>query len=532
MDPEKVEVFHDEGPVSDAKLASTLDDTKVQIDAEHQLGLLKGIKEYRKAMFWSFVVSMCVVMDGYDNALIGSLYAFPQFNKAFGSPVGDGYELSANWQTAMSSMAGVGGIIGIMISGQLTERYGHRKVMMGALAFICGAIFAYFFAPNKGVIMVGVVLSGIPIGMFSTIAPTYASEVCPVVLRGYMTTYVNMCWVIGQLISQGVLRGCLGIDNQWAYKIPFAVQWAWPVPLMVLIFLAPESPWWLVRADKLDRATHMVKRLSNRTDEEARRTVAMMVHTTELEKKVQEGSTYLDCLKGSDLRRTEVSCITFLVQAMSGGNVAGYASYFFQSAGLSTDNAYNMSIGQYCMGIVGTLCSWFLIAHIGRRDIYMWGLFANGALFLIMGFVSLAPSTNQPAAWTTASLLLVIVFIYDMSVGPVCYAIISEMSSTRLRSKTISLARNLYNVWNIISGIIYPYMLNSTAGNWKGKVGFLQFGLSMLGFIWAFFRLPEAKGRTYEELDVMFMKGLPARKFKGYVVDLDGEDDDMDVKEY
>uniref|UniRef100_A0A060SY56 ARAD1A09746p n=1 Tax=Blastobotrys adeninivorans TaxID=409370 RepID=A0A060SY56_BLAAD len=530
MDPEKVEIIHDEGPLGDAKLASTLDDTKVQIEAEHQLGLFQGIKEYRKAVFWSFIVSMCVVMDGYDNALIGSLYAFPEFNKTFGSPVGDGYELSANWQTALSSMAGVGGIIGIMISGQLTERYGHRKVMLGALTFICGAVFAYFFGSTKGALIAGGILCGIPIGMFSTIAPTYASEVCPVVLRGYMTTYVNMCWVIGQLISQGVLRGCLGIDNKWAYKIPFAVQWAWPVPLMVLIYLAPESPWWLVRADKPERAVRMVKRLSNQTDEEAHRTVAMMVHTTELEKKVQAGATYLDCFKGTDLRRTEVSCITFLIQSMSVGNVMGYSSYFFTSAGLSTDNAYNMSIGQYCMGIAGVVCSWFLITHIGRRHIYMWGVFGVGLLFLIMGFVSLAPSTNSSASWATASILLVIVFLYDMTVGPVCYAIISEMSSTRLRSKTISLSRNLYNVYNIVNGIIYPYMLNSSAGNWKGKVGFLQFGLCMVGFAWAFFRLPEAKGRTYEELDVMFMKRLPARKFSGYVVDLDEEHEQFDVK--
>lgn len=71
----------------------------------------------------------------------------------------------------------------------------------------------------------------------------YASEVCPLALRGYLTCYVNLCWCIGQLVAAGVLYGCLKIDNSWAYRIAYAVQWAWPVPLMAIIWFAPESPW-------------------------------------------------------------------------------------------------------------------------------------------------------------------------------------------------------------------------------------------------------------------------------------------------
>lgn len=55
-----------------------------------------------------------------------------------------------------------------------------------------------------------------------------ASEVCPTNLRGYLTTYVNLCWAIGQLIAAGVLRGCLGIQGEMGYRIPFAIQWVCP----------------------------------------------------------------------------------------------------------------------------------------------------------------------------------------------------------------------------------------------------------------------------------------------------------------
>jgi hypothetical protein len=70
-------------------------------------------------------------------------------------------------------------------------------------------------------------------------AVSYASEVTPVALRGYLTTYVNLCWVIGQFIAAGVLLGVQDRTDQWAYKIPFAIQWIWPVPLFILATFAP-----------------------------------------------------------------------------------------------------------------------------------------------------------------------------------------------------------------------------------------------------------------------------------------------------
>jgi SP family general alpha glucoside:H+ symporter-like MFS transporter len=151
-----------------------------------------------------------------------------------------------------------------------------------------------------------------------------------------------------------------------------------------------------------------------------------------------------------------------------------------------------------------------------------------GSLFLIMGFVSLAPEGSIAASWVTAALLLVIVFFYDLSIGPICFALTSELSSTRLRAKTVSLPRGSDQVMAIINSIIFPQMLNTTAGEWKGKVGFYQFGINMACFLWAYFRLPEPKGRTYEELDIMFMEKLPARKFKRHVVDISKVSSDND----
>lgn len=91
-----------------------------------------------------------------------------------------------------SNGARAGEVIGLLALGFISERFGYRKTMIGALIAVTCFIFILFFAPNVKVLVVGQVLCGIPWGMFQTLAPQYASEVAPVVLRPYLTTYVNM----------------------------------------------------------------------------------------------------------------------------------------------------------------------------------------------------------------------------------------------------------------------------------------------------------------------------------------------------
>lgn len=125
----------------------------------------------------------------------------------------------------------------------------------------------------------------------------------------------------------------LSRDDQWGYKIPFALQWMWPVPLMIGIFLAPESPWWLVRRGRLEEAKRSIMRLTVRdsqTDFKPDETVSMMVHTNEMEKEQLEGTSYLDLFKGTNLRRTEIVCVVWMAQALCGSSFMGYSTYFYQ----------------------------------------------------------------------------------------------------------------------------------------------------------------------------------------------------------
>lgn len=150
---------------------------------------------------------------------------------------------------------------------------------------------------------------------------------------------------------------------------------------------------------------------------------------------------------------------------------------------------------------------------LGRRTIYTSGIAGMTIILFIIGFLSI-PVNNNGAVWAMASMMDVWTFIYQMTVGPICFVIISEISATRLRTKTIAIGTAVQAAASIIFTVAIPYMLNSDEGNWGGKAGFLFGGISFMCLLWCFFRLPESRGRTYEELDILFQRRIPARQFK------------------
>jgi SP family general alpha glucoside:H+ symporter-like MFS transporter len=508
------------------KVSDGLHNDQLAIDAiqatakEHDMTLWQAIRLYPKAIGWSIFLSTAIIMEGYDVVLMQSFYAFPAFANRYGQKTSDGdYQVTAPWQSGLSNGANVGEILGLFINGIVSERYGYRFTMIASLSALTCFIFVPFFASDIETLEVGEILMGIPWGVFQTLTTAYASEVCPVVLRGYLTTYVNVCWGIGQLIAAGVLRGLLNRSDQWAYRIPFALQWMWPVPLIVGICFAPESPWWLVRKDRADDARKALLRLtSSRSDIldstfDVDQTIAMMVHTDALDRRLTSGTSYLDCFRGIDLRRTEIVCVTWAIQNLCGAAFMGYSSYFFQQAGLSVSYSFDMSMALYAVAIVGVFASWFFMTHFGRRTLYLGGLVSMFIILLIIGLVAVGDkSTNS--GWVIGSLLLAYTLFYDITVGTVAFSIVAETPSSRLRTKTIVLGRNLYNVIGIINGVITPYMLNPSAWNWKGRAGFFWAGSCFLCLVWTYFRLPEPKGRTFEELDLLFERKISARKFK------------------
>ncbi|CAJ2507060.1 Uu.00g082460.m01.CDS01 [Anthostomella pinea] len=513
--------------------------------AEKEMTLREALVSCRKAVLWSVLFTSSVIMEGFDLALLSGFYAYPQFLKAYGRkhPEIDKHELPPTWQTALSAGAMIGQIIGLSIAGLVAQRIGYKRTMIGALSLMIAFIFIPFFADSLEKLFVGEIMQGIPWGVFETMPAAYASEISPLALRPYITTWANMCWVLGQLIAAAVLRGFLHMENQWAYRIPFALQWVWPIPILALIFFAPESPWWLERNGQSDRAKLSFRRLTNYKTETIQNTMELIKHTIAIENrhhipndrqspwlKIKSTlSTYVECFKGVDRRKTEITCLAWASQSLCGSNLMAFAPYFFTIAGLETAHAYTLQLGGMALGACGVVGAWFLMSRAGRRTIYVWGLFTLFFILLTIGLLGAFALKRDGAAWVIAILLLLYIVVYDLTVGPCCYCIVTEFPSTRLRAATVALARICYNVCGILSVTLNPRMLNTLGWNWGPKAALLWAGLCFLCWCWAFWRLPEPKGRNFGELDVMFQQKIKARDFKKQRVDQFGFTA-MDVK--
>jgi len=520
-----------DGPVdesaSNKAALNIIQSAKLASEKEHKMSLLQGIKLYPKAIAWSVLISTCIVMEGYDITLTNNFYGFSQFNRKYGEPTADGsYQIPAAWQAGLSNGVVVGEIIGLMLNGWISERFGYRYTILGCLALLTGFIAIYFTAQTVVHLQVASILCGMPWGVFQTLTITYASEVCPVALRGYLTTYINFCWGLGQIIGIGAIMGNLSRTDEWAYRIPYGLQWMWPLPLSIGIFFAPESPWWLVRRGRAEDAKKSLLRLTSldrETDFDADETIAMMTHTTALENKITKGASYLDCFRGTDLRRTEIVCMCWAIQNLSGNSFSNYSTYFLQAAGLDESTSYSFALGQYAINCVGVFGAWGLITlGVGRRTLYVSGLAALFTMLLILGFLGLVPN-RQSASLATGSIMLVWALCYQLTVGTVCYSLVAEISTRRLQIKTVVLGRILYNIVGIVCGVLTPYMLNPTAWNWGNYAGFFWAGSCFFCFIYAYFRIPEPAGRTFAELDLLFEQKVPARKFASTQVDVFAE---------
>lgn len=278
----------------------------------------------------------------------------------------------------------------------------------------------------------------------------------------------------------------------------------------------------MVRHGRIDEAKDAIRKLTSPTpgvefDVDAH--VEMMVVTNNFEQQSQAGANYWHCFRGSDLRRTEISAVACLTQAFCGVPFMGYGIQFMLQAGLDTDSAYNLSVGQSCAGAVGCVLAWWIMSYLGRRTLYLSGLSAMFAILMVIGFLGLDPSGRDTSCWAIGILIILMLFLFQLSLGPIAYCIFAEVPSTRLRIKTVVLARASYNSGIFITNAIMPRMVGKNEWNWGAKGGFLWAAIDAVFLAWTWFRLPESKGLTYAELDLLFEHGIPTRKFSQKMAD-------------
>lgn len=147
------------------------------------------------------------------------------------------------------------------------------------------------------------------------------------------------------------------------------------------------------------------------------------------------------------------------------------SSYFFEQLGLDTSTVYSLNLGGLGLALGGTIISWLVcMPYFGRRTLYLWGMFTMALLLLIIGILNVW-TTRPSVGYSQAALAMFWNLIFDMTVGQLGWSLPAEVGSTRVRQKTVCLARNAYYLVNIVASVLQQYFMNPTAWNLRGYTG-------------------------------------------------------------
>ncbi|EHK21661.1 uncharacterized protein TRIVIDRAFT_52961 [Trichoderma virens Gv29-8] len=488
---------------------------------DHQDGKWRAIMKNPWAFLWCLYAVWTVLLVSFENQASGNILGIPQFRKDFGTLYNGNYVLSARWQSAFSGAPVASQVIGALTCGQIADWIGRRYTIVVALFISFAAITMELLATTDEIFFGGKFLNGFAVGTLQAVAGTYVGEVVPLALRGLMTALIALSFTVGPFTVALIVNAEGQRDDRWAYRSVFCSQYGFAAISAAFVFFMPESPWWLVSKGHEEKALHSLHRLGYTAEsgEDVKR-IANIKITLEQIRHETEGVTYAECFRKSNFRRTMVSIAPLVIQQFTGINfAASYSTYYSELAGYSTDMAFKLQIIQQVLSMIGNVISWDLIDRVGRRDLTLYGTVILTVVLWIMGGLAVAGSPGDLKG--TVAMILLYCFLYNVTIGATAYTCLTEVATSRLRIKTIAIGLAVANAISVMWSFVLPYMFNPDKGNLGGKVGFVFGALSFpcIAFLWYY--QPETRGRSYEELDEMFTKKVPARQFKSYITEVE-----------
>ncbi|KAF4121494.1 MFS transporter, SP family, solute carrier family 2 (facilitated glucose transporter), member 8 [Geosmithia morbida] len=455
-------------------------------ELEHSSRLWQALQLYYPAVLWDLFINLATVLKGMDGTIVGSLVGLDPFKRQYGYVYDGQYVIEARWLGAFNYANLAGAVVGAVLAGFAYDRLGPRTP-------------AQLFA--------GELLNGSVIALYPICASSYIGEVCPLALRGFAASMTNLAFVVGQFIASGILKGTQILDGKEAYKIPIATRWALPATMLILIFFCPDPPFWLAKGGKDDRVERSIRRLASKHVDPSLK-LSHVYETLRLESLYMQAEgvpSIFEVFRRANLHRLVICVMAYDMQAFTGNiSFINYAVYFFELVGLDSSNAFSMNLGLTSIGFVGSCMSWWILPYVGRRAAYIGGTVTLMILCFVIATLDSAPSSNAAAPWAQCALIITCNFVYDITIGPYCFVLLAEVSSARPRGLTIGLATVTCYLVSIFFAAIILYAMNEDRGNWRGNTGFLYAGLSLLCAVYCYFCMPETKGRTFEELDILF----------------------------
>ncbi|KAF5373744.1 hypothetical protein D9758_000707 [Tetrapyrgos nigripes] len=487
-----------------------------------------------KLLAVTFFMALGNIIYGYDTNSFGGVQAIPAFGKQFGifDETLNRYALSARTSSLLTSLAFVGKLVGTMIIGPCTERFGHRVGMVLLCVTTVVGTVIQVTAKVSGQFLIGRIVVYIGVGIVENVVPTYQSEIAPSGSRGFIVGSLQMFLACGSLVAAGVNRHySTAVDNS-GWIIPVSIQFVTPVIIMCGLYFIPLSPRWLLFKGRREEAIAVLKSVRPKhyvdaglCEEEANAIEESIREEARIRNTGGGGVNYpgwnqgklgwFDLFRGPNLRRTTIATVVFAFQQLTGQAFSSqYGTVFYIRAGLA-NMAFTYSLINTAVSVVVCFMGMVMIEYLGRRPVLISGAFFQSLwLFLVAGIGGSAGTPTRRHMMVAAFMLFNFSFSYSWA--PLSYVVASEVGTGALREKTMAFSSMVNVVCAWLVSFTLPYLLNPPFANLQAKVGYIYGSIAAVAMIYAIFFVPETKGRSLEELDELFERkpSLPAWRFR------------------
>jgi len=442
------------------------------------------------------VAALGGLLFGWDWVVIGG--AKPFFEPYFGlkNPALVGWA---------NSCALVGCLLGALIAGTLSDRLGRKRLLIVSAALFAVTSLGNALAPTFAVFIFWRILGGVSIGLASNLSPMYIAEVAPAQMRGKLVSINQLTIVIGILLAQ-VINWCLvrhlppGATEDFIRNSWFGQQgWRWMFGLTAVpsalfffgMFLVPESPRWLAKNGKPERALSILRSVGGAAYGEAG---LKEIQSTLASEEIQH-VRFKDLLDPRMRKVLALGVVLAVFQQWCGINVIfNYAEEIFRAAGYDISTVLKNIAWTGSVNLLFTFVALGTVDRGGRRPLMLFGAAGLAVIYLALGWCYHAHVQGMPM------LLLVLAAIacYSMSLAPVTWVVISEIFPNRIRGAAMSVA--VISLWTACFLLTWSFpLLNKRLG--PDGTFWLYGAICLAGLAFIAWKLPETKGKTLEQLE-------------------------------
>lgn len=435
----------------------------------------------------SIVAALGGLLFGFDTAVVSGAVGF--MKERF-----DLSEFQVGW--AVSSLI-IGCIVGAISSGVISEKFGRKKTLIAAaILFIIGSFGSAIPDTFSGFIIARMV-GGIGIGITSTLCPLYNAEIAPAKYRGRLVALNQLATVTGIFLVYFVNMWIADLGDH-AWDVSTAWRWMFGfgvipgVLFLVLLFLVPESPRWLIKQGRAAESLPILLRIHG--EELARQEVL------DIKASFKEENGSIRQLFSPALRLALIVGVGLaILQQVTGINaVMYYAPEIFKQTGAGTNSALMQTIFVGLINFLFTILAIWLIDKVGRKVLLLVG---SAAMTICLAVIGIAFHTGHTSGPLVLIFILIYVAAFAVSLGPVVWVVMSEIFPNRIRGKATAIASMALWAADYLVSQAFPPMLASAGP----AITFWSFGLmALITFIFTWRVIPETKGKSLEEMESLW----------------------------